>query len=111
MRIFGPAVIFLGEFDFGLTERFAMSFVRILLVRRAVPDVRINNDKGRLVVVLLRVFVAAGKLQKIVGVSNAGDVPAVTDKPRHYVFAERPAGRTVEGDAIVIVNPGEVAEL
>jgi hypothetical protein len=45
--ILGPPIAALGEADLLLTERFAMGGGSILLVRRAVADMAIQNDKGR----------------------------------------------------------------
>src|SRR5262249_39518824 len=97
-----------GKFDLPFAEGFAVGFVRILLVRRAVADVAVDDDERGLVGATEKSFVAAGELQQIVGVGDTGDVPAVADKARHHVFAERPTGRAIESDTIVVVDQAKI---
>jgi len=48
---------------------------------------------------------------QIVGVADAGDVPAVPQEARGHVLAERQGGVTFDGDAVVIIDPAQVGEL
>ncbi len=80
-------------------------------MRRTVADVAVDDDQRGLVGRLQGFVVAAGKIQQVVGVADAGDVPAVADEARHHVFAERPACRAVERHAIVVVNPAKIRKL
>src|SRR5271163_354236 len=49
LRIFGPSIIALGEFDLFSAERLAVSGRSILLVGRAVSDMAVNDDERRAV--------------------------------------------------------------
>src|SRR5437660_1748331 len=46
LRVLGPSVVAFGEADCLLAQRLAMSCGGILLMRRAVADVAIQNDEG-----------------------------------------------------------------
>ena len=46
LRVLGPAVGALGEADLLLAERLAVGLGGVLLVRRTVADVAVQNDEG-----------------------------------------------------------------
>ncbi len=81
LRVFRPAVILFHQLDFRFAEGFAVRFIGILLVWRAVADVRIHNQQRRAVAGLQECLVAARQLQQIVGIGHARDVPAIPDEP------------------------------
>ena len=47
----------------------------------------------------------------VVGVADAGDVPAVAHEARGDVVAEGEVGVAVDRDVVVVVDPAEVGEL
>src|SRR5208337_538181 len=81
LRILGPAIKTLREANLFFAERLAVRFGRIVLVRRTVTDVAVENDEGwtalRIAKDIKRVFDEAG----IVGVAHPQNVPAVALKP------------------------------
>src|SRR6266566_1606841 len=90
LRVFRPAVISLHPFDFRFAQRLTLRFVRVLLVRRAVADVAVDNDERWPIVGLEEVFIRAPEHLEIVRIGDVRDVPSVARKARCYVFAERP---------------------
>ena len=111
LRVFRPAVISLHQFDFRFAQRLTMRFVRVLLVRRAVADVAVDNDERWPIVGLEEVFIRAPEHLEIVRIGDVRDVPSVARKARCYVFAERPLGRPVQRHAVVVVNPAKIRKL
>jgi len=111
LGVFGPAVVILDQLDFGFAEGLAVGFVGILLVGRAVTDVTVDDDERGLVVGFEGYFVATREHHQVVGIGDAGDVPAVADEAGHHIFAEGPTGGAIEGDAIVVVDPAKIGEL
>ena len=45
--VLGPAVVLLGELDLFFAERFAVGGFGVLLVRRALADVAVDDDQRR----------------------------------------------------------------
>src|SRR5262249_18963788 len=45
LRVFRPAIIPLGQSDFFLAQRLAVSSARVLLVRRAVGNMAVHDDQ------------------------------------------------------------------
>ncbi len=108
LRVFGPPVVFLHQFDFRLAQRLAVCFVGILLVRRSVTNVAVHHDERRPVFRFEKIFVAAGQHVQIVCVRDVRDVPAVAFESRHHVLAEGPLGGTVQRYAVVVVHPAKI---
>src|SRR5579863_7308039 len=88
LRVFRPAVELLHQPDFFFSQWFAMRRIRILLVRRSIPNVAIDNDERRPIRCLLEGLKCPPQHFQIVGVAHPGDVPSVADKPRRNVLAE-----------------------
>ncbi len=80
LGIFGPAVKLLGQADFLLAQRFSMRFVGILLVRRAVSDVAIDDDERGPVFGDDKGAVGAAESVEIVGIADVRDVPAIAQE-------------------------------
>ena len=87
-----------------------MCFIGVLFVRRTVTDVAVHNDQRRLVRRLQKRFVCPGQHRQIIRVRNTSHVPAVTDKSRHDIFAERPRSRPIQRHPVVVVNPAQVGK-
>ena len=60
---------------------------------------------------LLKHIERAGQQFQIIGVSDAGYIPAIAHKAGGNIFAERQFGLAFNGDVVVVVNPAEIAEL
>ena len=92
LRVLGPAVAPLGEADLLVAERLAVRRARVLLVRRAVGDVAVDDDQRRAIGGALERPERALEHLEVVGVADAGDVPAVADEARRHVVAEGQLG-------------------
>ena len=89
LRVLRPAVEALRRADLLFAQRLAVRGVRVLLVRRAVADVAVDDDQRRPAGRLLERRERALEHLQIVGVADARDVPAVADEARGHVLAER----------------------
>src|SRR5258708_7864197 len=77
LRVLRPAVRALGEADLFRTERLAVRGAGVLLVRRAVADVAVDDDEGRPIVRPLEGSEGALEHVEVVRIADADDVPAV----------------------------------
>src|SRR5439155_3207522 len=111
LGILRPAIEFLYQPHFLFPKRLAMSFIRILFVRRAVADMAIHNDQRGPVFGLQKIDAGIRKRVEIVSVVYASDVPAIPEKPFTDVFCERNVSRTIERHTIVVVDPAQIGQL
>ena len=81
LGVLGPAVGSLGELDFLFAQRLAVGRLGILLVRRSVADVAVDDDQGRPVVGFVEGRERPLELVEVVGVADPRDVPAVGEEP------------------------------
>ena len=88
LSIFRPAVVAFGEADFIFAQRLAMSRARVLLVRRAVRDVSVNDDQSRAVVSLQEATICSREDLEIVRVAHSSHIPAVSDETRGDILTE-----------------------
>src|SRR5262249_44451502 len=110
LRVLGPAITALGEAHFILAERLSVRGGSILLVRRAVTDVAVQNDECR---TSLRLAEASQRLLdafEIVGIAHPQDVPPVPQESGGDVLGEGDARVPLDGDVVVVVDPAEVIE-
>src|SRR2546426_4723091 len=107
----GPAEALLGELHLFLAEWGAVCLGRVLLVRTAVRDVRAHDDQRRPV----RDAPGGGERRiecaEVIAVRHALHVPAVALEPLRRVVRKREIGLAVDGDAVVVVDPYQTAEL
>jgi hypothetical protein len=82
----------LGQPDLVLAERFTVRRARVLLVRRAVRDVTVDDDQRRAIGGVREGRERALEHLQIVGIADARDVPAVADESRGHVVAVRQRG-------------------
>ena len=80
LGVLRPAVVPLGQPDLLLAERLAVGGAGVLLVRRTPGDVAIDDDQRRPVARLLEDAEGAVEHLQVVGVADAGDVPAEADE-------------------------------
>ncbi len=109
--VFGPAVEFFREAHFFFAQRLAVSGTGVVLVGRSVAYVAVNDDQSRTVFGVTEDLEGAVEHFEIIGIGNAGDIPAIADEAGGDVFAERPIGGAVEGDVVVVVHPAQVGKL
>src|SRR5262249_3714433 len=88
-RVLRPAIVALGKANLILAQRFAMGIARILLVRRAEPDMAIDNNKCRRIIVVLECVEGLDELLGIVGVADSLDDPVVAAEAGRDVLTER----------------------
>ena len=100
MRVFRPAVEPFGKFDLFLTQRLAMRFGRVLLVRRAVSDVRADANEGRSLVGF-RLLERTVECRDVVGIFDRLRVPAVRlVAPADILLVERERCVALDRDVV-----------
>jgi hypothetical protein len=82
----------------------------VLLVRRAVADVAVQNDEGRPALGLPEDLQRVLDALDVVGVADPQHVPAVAQEAGRDVFGEGDARVAFDGDVVVVVDPAEVVE-
>ena len=87
-----------------------MGLGRVVLVRRAIADVAVEDDERGAALRALEDLEGARDTIHVVGVFHALHVPAVTHEPPGHVLRERQACAALDGDAIVVVDPAQVVE-
>src|SRR5262245_10481956 len=110
LRFWRPAVGTLRQPDLFLAQRFAVRRTRVLLVRRAVGDVTVDDDQGRSIARALERPERALEHLEIIGVADARDVPPEPDDARGHIIAVRQRRVALDGYVIVVVDPTEVVE-
>src|SRR5262249_35699174 len=92
-------------------ERFTVGGAGVLFVGSAVSDVAVHNDQRRPVVRVLESPESSRQHLLIIGIADAGDVPAVADEAGGDVVGESQCRVPFDGDVVVVVDPAEVGEL
>src|SRR6266853_2093305 len=110
LRIFGPSVGALGKLYLVVAQRFAVSFSGVLLMRRAVPDVTIQNDKGGAACLLFEYIQSVLDTLDVVGVANSQNIPAIGQEPCCHVLCEGDLSVPFDRDPVVVIDPTEVVE-
>ena len=95
LRILGPAVEFFGELDFLYAERLAVRFGAVLLVRRAIADMAVDDDQRR--PALVRVSRRLRSLPFVVGIADVQHVPAEPRKRVADIFGEGDIRAALDG--------------
>jgi hypothetical protein len=104
-----PANRVLHELDLGRAERRAVRRRRVLLVGRAMPDVRPAADDRWLERLGARRVDGTPDGQAVVSVDDLG-VPAVGLEALRDVLRPRELGLAFDGDGVVVVQEAELAE-
>ena len=110
LRVLGPAVGAFGEADFLLAQRLAVRCGRVLLVRRAIADMAVQNDEGRAPLRLAKDVQRVLDALDVVGVADAQHVPAIAQEAGGDVLGEGDARVAFDRDVVVVVDPAEVVE-
>src|SRR5262249_28109890 len=110
LRIFRPAIGALTQADFIVSKGLAMCRGSVLLVRRTVTYMAVQNDERRAVFRFSKSLESMINPLEVVGVAYTQNVPVVGQKSRLHILRESDARLTLNGDMIVVVNPGEIIE-
>src|SRR4029077_19036240 len=105
------AVMALCQPDLLLAQRLAVCRARILFVRRTVGDVTVNIDRGGSIRVAFECPECAIEHLQVIGIPNARNIPAESDKARRYIIAIGERRVTLDGYVVVVVDPAEIIEL
>src|ERR1700704_1404896 len=105
LGVFGPSVVAFGEANLLLTQRLAMSGGGILLMRRAVTDMAVENDESWEPLGLAKGVESLLDPVYVIGVAHAQDVPAITHESRSDVLRKGDARVAFDRDVVVVVDP------
>src|SRR5262245_36939627 len=109
-RVLGPAVTALGKPNLVVSKWLAMSRGCVLFVRGAVADVTVEHNESGTLFGFAEDVEGALNAFDVVGVTDAQDVPTVTQKPSCDVLSEGDARVTLDGDVVVVVDPAKIIE-
>ena len=110
LGVLGPVVGALRLAHLVLAERLPVDLGGVLLVRRAVADVAVDDDQRRPPLLAPEDLEGPGQQLQVVGVAHPGDVPAVADEAGRDVVAVGELGAAVDRDVVVVVDPAEVVQ-
>src|SRR5438067_2628307 len=71
----------------------------------------VQNDERRPALRLLENFERVFDSANVIGIADAQNVPAVSEKARGYIFGERDVRVPFDADVIVVVDPAEIIEI
>ena len=109
-RVLGPAVIALGKLHLVFAERLAVGGAGVLLVRRAIADVAVEDDERRPVVGAGEGRERRLELLGVVGVIDVQDVPTVAAEASADVLGEGDVGPAIDRDVVVVVDPAQIRQ-
>ena len=92
LGVLGPSIAALREADLFVAERFAMGRRSVLLMRRAIADVAVQNDESGTALGLAEDVQRVLDAIDVVGIADPQDVPSVGQEPRRDVFRKGDAG-------------------
>ena len=82
----------------------------VLLVRRAVADMAVDDDERRLIG-CLEAFQRLVEGGGVVGVVDMVGAPAISLEALGDIVAEGQVGRALDGDSVAVIDPAEIAKL
>src|ERR1700733_5051861 len=109
LRTLPPSVATLGEANLFLSQRLTVSCRRVLLVRRTVTDMAVEDDEGWAIGCSLENLQSGLDSVDIIGVADAENVPTVPLKSGGNVLCKSNPGISLNGDVVVVVDPTEIA--
>ena len=110
LGILGPAIAALGKAYFLFAERLAMGGAGVLLVRRAVADMALDDDQRRHVRRAAESLDRLGHPLRVVGIADALHVPAIGQEARRDVVAEGQIGVPLDRHPVAVVDPAKIPE-
>src|SRR5208283_2848903 len=96
--------------DLVLAKRLAMSCGGILLVRRAITNMAVEDDKSGPALSLTENVERVLDALDIVGVADAQHIPPIAEKPGGDVLGEGDARIAFDRDVVVVIEPAEIIE-
>src|SRR5262249_7005029 len=109
-RVFRPSVRAFRETDFFIAEWFAVSFRSVLLMRRAVPDMAVQDDERGTAGAIAGLVQSMLDALDVIRIADSQDVPAVSQEPHRDILRESDVGVALDRYVVVVVNPAEVIE-
>src|SRR5262249_37075544 len=110
LRVLRPAVAALRYTNLFVAQGLAVRLRSVLLVRRPITDMTVQNDKSRTAFRVPGDFERALDSVNVIGIAYAQHIPAIGEESRGYVLREGNVGIAFDGDVVVVVNPAEVIE-
>src|SRR4029077_10812774 len=108
--IFRKSVGPLAEPNFIFAQRFAVSGCCVLLVRRTVSDMTVEDDECGAAFRFAKDLEHLLNAIDVVGIANSQDVPSIRNESCVDVFGERDSRVAFDRDVVVVVNPAQVVE-
>src|SRR5262249_50655005 len=105
--VVGPVVVAFCKTNLVLSKRFAVRAAGILLVRRTVADVTVDDDQSGPVNGVLKGSKGAREHFQVIGVADSSYVPPVADEAGRHIFREGQSSISFDGDVIVVIDPAE----
>src|SRR5262249_57943356 len=87
-----------------------MSRCGVLLMRRTVADVAVQNDKCRATLCLLEDRQRLLDPLTIVRVADPQDVPSISEEASRDVLSERQTRAPLDRDVVVVIDPAQIVE-
>ena len=81
-----------------------------ILLRRPVADMALDNDQRRPAGLALKLAQRHLHGRAIIGIAQAQHVPAIGQEAGADILAERQRGRTLDGDAVGIIDPAQIGQ-
>ena len=110
LGILGPAVAPLGETYLLFAERLAVGRAGVVLVRRAVANVALDDDQRWHILGSAENLDRLRQPLSIVDIADALHVPAVGKETRRDVVAESQIRVTFDRHAVAVVEPAKITE-
>ena len=110
LRVLWPAVEPLREPHFVVAKRLAVRLRTVLLVRRTIADVALDDDQRRAATFARREIKGAQHLSLIVGVAHVQHVPTKPQEPGGNILGEGDLGVSLDRHAIGVVDPAQLVE-
>src|SRR5262249_29469864 len=106
-----PTIGAFGEPYFLFAQSIAVCGGGVLLMRRAVSDDAVDDDKRGPILGAAKYFNRAREGGRVVGVVDPHDVPVIRLKPLRNVLAHGEIGVALDGYGVAVVNPAQVCKL
>src|SRR5581483_3107546 len=110
LRVLWPPVGTLGKPNLLVAQRLAVGLGPVLLMRRTVADMTVQNYQGGAASVLPerleRMLDAAG----IIRVADSQNAPAVGGKAKRHILGKGDVRAAFDRDPVVVVDPAEIVE-
>src|SRR5260370_27812673 len=110
IRVFGPAMAGLSEFDLYSTERFAMRRGGMGAGGRAISDMAVEYHQRRSAFRIAKRCQGLFNPRNVVGVSDMNYIPAIAGETNGYIFGERQPRAAFYRDVVVVVDPTQIIE-